>query len=333
MLVSIVISTLYKRPREFRECLESIISQTFPPIEVIIINGSFDGSWERVRHEFEGIFKKMKNKGIVVKHISVPGASLPHARNIGVKSSKGDIVLFLDDDVVLEDDYLKKLVEVYETYPTAMGVQGFITNRINMHNPLIRFKFLKFLWWLLQRGYYEVDLHKQLPSFFEILPYKVTKVINRESFSGTNMSYRKEIFEHMEFDERLKRYAIGEDKDFSYRVHKIFPNSLYQTPHARLIHQEAPAGRLPSKQFETMKQVYHLYLFYKLFEQNPRNKTSYILGRIGDLMLHSILFVTSGFKKEKALKIVYMLEAMWLALANRNRIKKGDINFWMNRGS
>ncbi|WP_297090423.1 glycosyltransferase family 2 protein [Thermococcus sp.] len=333
MSVSVIISTLYKRPREFKECLESIIEQTVRPTEVIIINGSFDGSWEKMREEFEDIFKKMRDAGIAVKHIPLPGASLPHARNTGAKLGKGEILLFLDDDVVLERDYIENLIKVYEKYSNAMGVQGFITNRIRPNNLLIRFGFLKFLWWLLQRGYYEVDVHKQLPSIFEVLPHRVTKVIGRESFSGTNMSYRREVFKTLEFDERLKRYAIGEDKDFSYRVHKLFPGSLYQTPHARLVHQEAPAGRLPSKQFETMKQVYHLYLFYKLFEQNPKNKIIYILGRIGDLLLHSILFMSSDFKKEKALKSIYMIEAMWIALSNRNRIKKGDINFWWKEAS
>ncbi|WP_258085063.1 glycosyltransferase family 2 protein [Thermococcus thermotolerans] len=333
MSVSVIISTLYKRPREFKECLESIIEQTVHPIEVIILNGSSDSSWEIVKEESDDIFKKMRDAGIAVKHVALPGASLPHARNAGAKIARGEIVLFLDDDVVLERDYIKNLIKVYVEYPNAMGVQGFIANRINPNNPLIRFGFLKFLWWLLQRGYYEVDVHKQLPSLFEVLPYRVIRVIRRESFSGTNMSYRREVFKSLEFDERLKRYAIGEDKDFSYRVHKLFPGSLYQTPHARLVHKEAPAGRLPSKQFETMKQVYHLYLFYKLFEQNARNKAIYVLGRIGDLLLHSILFVTSGFKKEKALKIIYMIEAMWLALSNRNRIKKGEVNFWANRGN
>ncbi|AEC51975.1 putative protein Glycosyltransferase, family 2 [Pyrococcus sp. NA2] len=333
MRISIIISTLYKRPKELKECLESIIRQTVKPMEVIIINSSSNDSWESVKSEFENIFNKMRSVGIVVKHITLPNASLPHARNTGAKLGKGEILLFLDDDVILERDYIENLIKVYEEYPNAMGVQGFITNRINPNNPLIRFSFLKFLWWLLHRGYYEVNGHKQLPSLFEILPYKLTRVIKRESFSGTNMSYRRKVFEILEFDERLKRYATGEDKDFSYRVHKLFPGSLYQTPHAKLIHKEAPGGRLPSKQFETMKQVYHLYLFYKLFEQNTKNKTIYILGRIGDILLHSILFVTSGFKKEKALKLIYMIEAMWLALSNRNRIKKGDINFWWEKVS
>ncbi|QDA30482.1 glycosyltransferase family 2 protein [Thermococcus indicus] len=333
MHVSVIISTLYKRPEEFKECLESIIEQTVRPTEVIIINGSFDGSWEAVNKEFKNIFKKMRDAGIAVKHIPLPGASLPHARNTGAKLGKGDILLFLDDDVVLERDYIKNLIKVYEEYPNAMGVQGFITNRINPNNPLIRFSFLKFLWWLLQRGYYEVNVHRQLPSLSEIIPYRVTRVITRESLSGTNMSYLSGVFKDLKFDERLKRYAIGEDKDFSYRVYKLFPASLYQTPHARLVHREAPTGRLSSKQFETMKQVYHLYLFYKLFDQNTKNKVIYILGRMGDLLLHSILLVTSGFKKERAIKVIYMIEAMWLALSNRNRIKKGEINFWWDEVS
>lgn len=328
MDVSIVISTLYKRPEELMKCLESISTQSVKPNEVILINS---GPSKDPEKEFEGVFQKLRDKGIAIKRVHAPNSNLPHARNIGVRFAKSDIVLFIDDDVVLERDYLKSLIKVYSDYPNAMGVQGFITNRVNQNNPLIKSNLLKFVWRVLQRGYYEVDVHKQLPSIFEILPYQVTRIIHRESFSGTNMSYKKEVFEKLEFDERLRKYAIGEDKDFSYRVHKLFPSSLYQTPNAKLIHLEAPSGRLPSKQFEFMKQVYHLYLFYKLFDQTFENKLRYVLGRIGDLMLHTLLFVASGFKKEKAIKIAYMLDAMKLALLTRNRIKKGDINFWWDK--
>lgn len=329
MDVSIVISTLYKRPEELKECLESIGEQTVHPREVIIINGASDDSWKKVSGMFVKLFKRLRDRGIVVRHVSLPGSSLTHARNTGAKLAKGDIVLYLDDDVILDRDYLKGLLKVYTDYPNTKGVQGFIVNRVSIDNPLAKSGFLKFFWWVLQHGYYEIDTHKQLPSLSEVIPYKLTRIIKRESFSGTNMSYRKEVFKHVEFDERLKRYAIGEDKDFSYRVHRLFPGSLYQTPHARLIHQEAPGGRLLSKHYEIMKQVYHLYLFYKLFEDTTENKIRYILGRISDLMLHTILLFKSGFNKEKAVKIVYMINAMWLAFSNRNRIKRGDINFWM----
>ena len=326
--VSVVISTLYKRPEELQKCLRSIAEQSTKPVEVILINGSPSKEGEnRIEEEIQ----LLKSRGITVRRIHLPRSSLPHARNVGAKLSRGEIVLFLDDDVVLEGDYLVNIINTYLRYPNAMGVQGFITNRVNENNPLARFNILKFIWWLLQRGYYEVDTHRQLVSMFEILPYRLTRTIIRESFSGTNMSFRREVFRHLEFDERLKKYALGEDKDFSYRLHKLFPGSLYQTPQARLVHLEASTGRLTSKEFETMKQVYHLYLFYKLFEDTLPNKVRYVLGRMGDLMLHSILFVTSGFKKEKARRIIYMMDGLVTAIVNRNRVKRGEINFWMER--
>jgi GT2 family glycosyltransferase len=325
MEISIIISTLYKRPKELRECLESILNQSVKPLEVILINSNPN---REVEKPFEELFKHFRNSGIAVKRIHIPNSSLPHARNTGVRFAKGNIILFIDDDVILDREYLKYILRTYYNHPDAMGVQGFITNRISKNNPLIKWSILKFIWWLLQRGYYEVGIHRQLPSLYEVLPYQLTKSIRRESFSGTNMSFRREVFNHLEFDERLKKYAIGEDKDFSYRIHRLFPGSLYQTPNAKLIHVEAPGGRLPSKQYEFMKQIYHLYLFYKLFDHTIENKLRYVLGRIGDLVLQVLIFIKSGFKKEKAIKIIYMFDAMKVALLNKNRIKKGDINFW-----
>ncbi|AEK73262.1 putative protein Glycosyltransferase, family 2 [Thermococcus sp. 4557] len=326
--VSVVISTLYKRPEELAECLRSIAEQSVKPIEVILINGAPLREEER---KIESEIKLLRSRGIAVRRLHLPGSSLPHARNVGAKVARGDVILFLDDDVVLDENYVENLIRTYEEHPNTMGVQGFITNRVSENNPLARFGLLKFIWWLLQRGYYEVDEHRQLVSLFEVLPYRLTRTINRESFSGTNMSFRREVFRHLEFDERLRKYAVGEDKDFSYRLHRLFPGSLYQTPKARLVHLEAPAGRLSSWEFEVMRQVYHLYLFYKLFDNTLPHRLRYAIGRVGDLLLHSILFATSGFKRENASRIIYMIEGLAIATLNRNRIKRGEINFWTER--
>lgn len=179
MDVSIVISTLYKRPEELKECLESIGEQTVHPREVIIINGASDDSWKKVSGMFVKLFKRLRDRGIVVRHVSLPGSSLTHARNTGAKLAKGDIVLYLDDDVILDRDYLKGLLKVYTDYPNTKGVQGFIVNRVSIDNPLAKSGFLKFFWWVLQHGYYEIDTHKQLPSLSEVIPYKLTRIIKR----------------------------------------------------------------------------------------------------------------------------------------------------------
>ncbi len=53
---------------------------------------------------------------------------LAAARNRAMEMAAGDIWLFLDDDVVLEPDYLAALLRAYAAHPEAAGISGVITN-------------------------------------------------------------------------------------------------------------------------------------------------------------------------------------------------------------
>lgn len=61
--------------------------------------------------------------GIVLRYLSSRKNSLPFARNLGVRESRGDIVLFLGDDVVLDGGYLDEIRKVSET--RSSPVNGF----------------------------------------------------------------------------------------------------------------------------------------------------------------------------------------------------------------
>ena len=64
----------------------------------------------------------------------------------------------------------------------------------------------------------------------------LTEIINCEVLNGSNCSYKRKILEKFRFDENLKRYSYSEDHDLSYRIYRKYPRSLYQTPHAKLVH-------------------------------------------------------------------------------------------------
>jgi GT2 family glycosyltransferase len=59
---------------------------------------------------------------------------------------------------------------------------------------------------------------------------------------GCSMSYRAAIFEHIEFDESLPGYGMGEDVDFSYRASVL--GSLVVDPGATVLHLSSPVNRL-----------------------------------------------------------------------------------------
>jgi len=98
--ISVVIPT-YNEERSIEACLTSLQTQTQKDIEIIIVD---DGSTDQtlsVLSNFEKQIRlfKQKHKG--------PGA----ARNLGAKQAKGEILVFVDADMTVDKNFIKKLVE------------------------------------------------------------------------------------------------------------------------------------------------------------------------------------------------------------------------------
>lgn len=97
-----IVIPVYNSEKYIRECLESIFSQTYKNIEVIAVNDcSTDNSLEILK-EYNEI------KVFSTKANSRQGA----ARNIGIKNSTGDYILFVDaDDALYKKDVVEKLAK------------------------------------------------------------------------------------------------------------------------------------------------------------------------------------------------------------------------------
>ncbi len=103
-----VIVPVYKVAPYLRQCIESIINQTYKDIEVLLIDdGSPDGC-----NEICGDYKKKDNR-IRVFHTENRGLSA--ARNLGLREARGEHIGFIDSDDWIEPDMyetlLKRLVE------------------------------------------------------------------------------------------------------------------------------------------------------------------------------------------------------------------------------
>lgn len=102
-----VILPVYNRSKQLRRCIESILNQTYPSIELIIVDdGSNDGS-EKICDEYD---KKYENVKVV--HKSNGGVS--SARNVGLENASGSYIGFVDSDDFIE-------AEMYRTLISAIG--------------------------------------------------------------------------------------------------------------------------------------------------------------------------------------------------------------------
>ena len=95
------------------EALESALSQTLPPLEILVVNdGSTDAKTLRLLKSID-----MPN----VRVIHQDNRGLGGARNEGIRSSKGRYIYFLDADNVLRPDCLSKLAQLMEENSDAVA--------------------------------------------------------------------------------------------------------------------------------------------------------------------------------------------------------------------
>lgn len=158
-LISIIIPC-YNAEKTLEKTLKSIFNQTYKEFEIIAVN---DGSIDNTIN----ILEKCKDK---IKIINQENKGASAARNRGYKESKGQFLLFCDDDVILMPEMIEKLLKTLEENPQASYCY-------------CNFKF----------GWHTFDLFPFDP-----------KRLEKENYISTMSLIRREYF--LGFDESLKRY-------------------------------------------------------------------------------------------------------------------------------
>lgn len=120
MLVSIIIP-IYNVEEYIEECLESVYQQTYPNIEVILVN---DCTPDKSMDIAQSIVHKYSNKysTIIINHKQNMGIS--EARNNGMKASKGDYIYFIDSDDIISHVAIELLVNVAMRDKSIEAIEG-----------------------------------------------------------------------------------------------------------------------------------------------------------------------------------------------------------------
>lgn len=117
-MLSIVIAS-HNRIQALTECLRTINNQSFTDFEVIVAHSGIDDGTKELLLEYADHYHYLacKNRGAAVQ------------RNEGVEMAKGDWIVFLDDDVLLEIEFLFEINESIQRNPLVKGVSGSISNQ------------------------------------------------------------------------------------------------------------------------------------------------------------------------------------------------------------
>lgn len=254
MNFSLVICT-YMRPQPLLRLLNSVKTQTLYPNEILIIDGSTNIETEQILsiNSFENLkyFRVKDNERGLTKQ-----------RNFGIQkvSNKSEIICFLDDDTILENDYFEQLLKTYFLHPNALGVGGYITNEVVWtkskgqtsrktffydgfkRNEPLRFRVRRFF------GLQPNTKPCVLPEFshgrsVSFLPPS-GKIYKVEQFMGGVSSFKREVFDKITFSTYFEGYGLYEDADFTLRLSNL--GELYVNTSARLSHHHDESGR-PNK--------------------------------------------------------------------------------------
>ena len=238
--VSLVIPT-YKRQADLHECLRSVFDLQFPPDEVIVVDSnSMDGT-EELKNSFP------------IKFVSIKERSRERALNLGISSASGDIVAFLDDDVVICKEWLDEIMEPYANSNVG-GVGGRVIpygKSKDFHVPIGRSDVGKVFPTGLVIGNFDLPLQRQ---------------IKVDSFIGCNMSFRRELLSKIGgFDENYSEYCYRDETDLCIRIRKLGHTLIYN-PKAIVWH------KYKGKSFSQWSYWYvrnHVYFYFKnFFAQN-----------------------------------------------------------------
>lgn len=109
MKVTAIIPT-FNRREWIGECLDSVLGQTYPNVEIIVVDDcSTDGTVEWLRSE-------EKYSGVVV-HEQEKNGGASVARNTAIAMAAGELIVFIDSDDMLMPMHIETAVEHFEQYP------------------------------------------------------------------------------------------------------------------------------------------------------------------------------------------------------------------------
>ncbi len=239
-LVSIIILS-YNSRRYIEKCLETVLAQDYPELEIlVVITGSDDGSAELIKAQYRR-YKRIR--------ILEPGENLWFSKgnNYGIRQAAGKYILALNQDTVMERNFISLLVNTLEGDQTLGSVTG----------KLLHYKF-------------DIDSRTKILDSTGIEIFRTRRVIDRGQWemdqgqydldtevfgaSGAAAMYRRSALEEAKlpkadgnfeyFDEDFVAYK--EDVDLAWRLQLLGYKCRY-VPEAVLYHGRSIGRSWPTQ--------------------------------------------------------------------------------------
>ncbi len=219
MKLSVIVCT-YNREKYLYNLLKSIAENDFSEklYEIILVNNNSTDNTEKECNRFQTDFPN-----IDFKYVEEQNQGLSFARNKGIETAKGDVLIYVDDDAFVNPKYLKTYYDFFEKNPSVDAAGGAIIPQYETSEPI----------WMT---FYT----KQLLTAY-LYKGETIKPFGKHEFpGGGNAAYRRSIFDEIGFfntdlGRKGKSLASAEEKDVFDRMRKQ-KKQIFYLPEAVLYH-------------------------------------------------------------------------------------------------
>ena len=268
--VDVIIPT-YKRSGNLLRAINSVLSQTYPHVNAIVVDDNSDG--DEFRKETELAMEKYAGNSKVqyIKHSENKNGAA--ARNTGIKASDADFIAFLDDDDLWSPKKIEKQLEYLNSKGNSYyGVSCFHVRRYkNFAYKAVQFN-------ESENGNY----------LFEVLT-------NKKSTPTSTLLFRRKIFDKVMFDESFFRH---QDIEFLANFYRHFKMAV--CPHFLVSMQVEGKRNYPSKDKVSMIKQKLLEKYKNDISQMPADIQKEIYDyqniELGRMKFHNNIFYSFAKK-------------------------------------
>jgi glycosyltransferase involved in cell wall biosynthesis len=220
-LVSVVIPC-YGQAHYLGDAIESVLAQTYPHLEIVVVDDGSEDNASSIASRYPG-----------VRCVREDNAGMAEARNVGIRATNGDFLVFLDADDRLLPEAVESGLRALEARPECAAAIGTYCRTAHDGKPLATH----------EQPVVERDQYGQLM---------------RDNWAGfpARALYRRSLFEHVRtFDPELDAAA---DFGFNLAVVREFPVASHPTlvaehrEHGR--NSSGDAGRMLKQTLAAMRQ-------------------------------------------------------------------------------